>query len=300
MTAPCLQRQQDLTTAELQWVADWVRLRTIDLTDIAGSGHYSSVFSCAELLSVLYFRELRLDPGNPTWPERDRFLLGKGHAAIGVYPLLAELGYFDASVLDNYSRLGSAFGDHPDMKKVPGIDFSSGSIGHNLSVGVGMTLAARLRGSEHRTFVMLGDAELNEGQVWEAAMSAGQFGLGSLVAIVDRNQMGLDGMTESVMGIEPIGDKWRAFGWDVREVDGHDVDALVDLFDDLRTRTEDRPVCVVAKTRKGAGVTFMDLSLDWHLGYLGETDRQVAVAEIEQRMATYAIRPELIKESSHV
>src|SRR5262245_27614748 len=150
--------------AELQRRADWIRLKTLELTDLAGSGHYTSTFSCAELLAVLYDHALRLRYGDPSWPDRDRFLLGKGHVAIGVYPLLAELGFLPTDWLDSYTRLGSPLGDHPDMTKVPGIDFSSGSIGHNLSVGVGMALSARLRSNDYRVFVLLGDGELNEGQ----------------------------------------------------------------------------------------------------------------------------------------
>jgi transketolase len=277
-----LPRNRDVAVAELQRRADWIRLETIRLVEVAKSGHYSSVFSCAELLSVLYYRTLRLKPTDPAWDDRDRFLLGKGHAAIGWYPVLADLGYFPADWLDTYTRLGSPLGDHPDMTKVPGCDFSSGSIGHNLSVGVGMALSAKLRHKDYLTWVLLGDAELNEGQVWEAAMSASHYGLGNLVAVVDANGMGLDGDVADVMGIEPVAAKFEAFGWTTSEVDGHDVAAVVAAFD--AAQRSDRPHLVVARTKKGKGVRFMEVSPYWHLGYLGPADKAVAIAEIEGRI----------------
>jgi len=273
-------REPDLRTLEKR--ADWIRLETIRLVEIARSGHYSSVFSCAEMFAALYYHVLRLKPGEPNWPQRDRFLLGKGHAAIGQYPVLADLGYFPSDWLDTYTRLGSALGDHPDMNKVPGIDFSSGSIGHNLSVGVGMALAARLHASDYNTWVMLGDGELNEGQVWEAAMAAAHYKLDNLIAIVDANGMGLDGTVESVMNIEPIAEKFAAFGWSTDEIDGHNMGAVVSAFE--RAADADRPHLIIARTRKGKGVRFMEETPFWHLGYLGPEDKAIAIAEIEARM----------------
>src|SRR3954470_19358420 len=189
--APTLLRNRSPDGRDLERRADWIRLQTIRLVDIARSGHYSSVFSCAEIFAALYYSTLRLRPSQPAHPDRDRFLLGKGHAAIGLYPCLADLGFFPEEWLDSYTRLGSPLGDHPDMRKVPGIDFSSGSIGHNLSVGVGMAYAGRLSRRDYRTVVMLGDGELNEGQIWEATMAAAHFKLGNLVVIVDLNGMSL-------------------------------------------------------------------------------------------------------------
>ncbi len=248
--------------------AKFVRTETLRLIAIAGSGHYTSVFSSAELFATLYYHTLRIRPEEPAWPDRDRFLLGKGHVAVGVYPLLADLGYFEPGLLDTYTRVGSPFGDHPDMKLIPGVDFSSGSLGHNLSVAAGMALAGRMDGLDYRVHCLLGDGEMNEGQNYEAMMAAGNFELSNLVAIVDRNQMSLDGFTEEVMPIEPLADKFRAFKWEVQEVDGHDLAALVDTFDALDTRTDPRPLAIVAHTRKGYGLSFMDLSREWHLGLL--------------------------------
>jgi transketolase len=282
---PVLERGRCADAAELARRADWIRRRTIDLIDVAGTGHYASTFSCAELLAVLYYDQLRLRRGDPGWPDRDRFLLGKGHVAVGLYPCLADLDFFPADWLDGYTRLGNALGDHPDMRTVPGVDFSSGSIGHNLSVGVGMALSARLRSQDFRTFVLLGDGELHEGQVWEAAMSAPHFGLGNLVAIVDANGISLDGPVADVMGVEPMAEKWRAFGWRVAEIDGNDAAEVLSCLAELPPTTTSVPTVVIARTKKGAGVSFMELDPGWHLGYLGDEDRARAIAEIDARLS---------------
>ena len=278
-----LPRNRPVEIRALERRADWIRLETIRLVEIAKSGHYSSVFSCAEMFAALYYSALRLKPSDPHWSDRDRFLLGKGHAAIGQYPVLADLGYFPTDWLDSYTRLGSPLGDHPDMNKVPGIDFSSGSIGHNLSVGVGMALSARMRGKDYLTWVMIGDGELAEGQVWEAAMAAGHYKLSNLIGIVDANGMGLDGDTQDVMGVEPMAGKFEAFGWSVDEIDGHDLGAVLAAF--ARAQKQDRPHMIVARTKKGKGVSFMERDPYWHLGFLGPADKAAAVAEIEARIA---------------
>jgi transketolase len=257
-----------------------VRRETIRLVGIAGSGHYTSVFSSAEILGVLYSGVLRLSE-DPDWPDRDRLILSKGHVAVGLYPLLAERGYIAEEVLDSYTRLGNPLGDHPDMRRVPGVDFSSGSLGHGLSVGVGMAQAAMTLGREKvRIYVLLGDQELNEGQIWEAAQVASAFGLGNLCAIVDRNGMGLDGTTEETLPVEPIAGRFEAFGWEVEELDGHDVDALRGAFDRYRAERPERPRCLVANTVKGKGISWMEGSRTWHLGYLGPTDATAAMEEL--------------------
>ncbi|HET7052315.1 MAG TPA: transketolase [Solirubrobacterales bacterium] len=257
-----------------------VRRETIRLVGIAKSGHYTSVFSCAEILAALYSGLLRID-NDPEWPERDRLVLSKGHAAVGLYPLLAERGYLPAQWLREYTRLGSPLGDHPDMRRVPGVDFSSGSIGHGLSIGVGMALAARLSGLEEtRAWVLLGDQELNEGQVWEAAQTASHLQLGNVCAIVDRNEMGLDGMTEEVMAVDPIDEKFHAFGWRVVMVDGHNPEALLGVLGALPRQERAAPTCVIARTVKGKGLSFMELSRTWHLGYLAPADAERALEEL--------------------
>jgi transketolase len=207
--------------------------------------------------------------------------MGKGHAAVGLFPILADLGFFSTDVLNTYTRLGSPLGDHPDMTKVPGIDFSSGSIGHALSNGLGMAIGGRMAGRDFSVFVMLGDGEMQEGQVWEAALAGAHHRLGKLVAIIDRNGFQLDGSVDDVIGIEPLADKWRAFGWDVHEVDGHDAIAVRDLLATLAERPgEGVPSCVIAQTKKGRGVAYMEEEPGWHLGYLVPADAERAVAEI--------------------
>jgi transketolase len=261
--------------------ARFIRLETVRLARIAGAGHYTSSFSAAELLAALYYAQLRVRPNDPQWPDRDRFVLSKGHAAIGLYPVLADLGYFSPNELDSYSRLGSSFGDHPDMRKVRGVDFSSGSLGHGLSVSVGMALAARIGKRRYRTYCMVGDGELGEGQIWEAAMSAGHFRLGSLVCIVDRNQLSIDGPTEQVMAVEPLTDKFEAFGWQATRIDGHDIDAILDAFAALHDDPDGPPQVIVADTVKGRGVARMELNVDWHVGNLAGDDYDAVVAELE-------------------
>ena len=266
--------------ARLRERARFIRTETVRLIAIAKSGHYTSVFSAAEILSTLYYHVMRLSD-DPKWPDRDRLILSKGHVAVGVYPILADKGYFPREWLDNYARLGSPLGDHPDMRKVPGIDFSSGSLGHGLSIGVGMALGLRLRRSPGRVFVLLGDGELNEGQNWEAAQSGAHYRLGNLIGIVDRNGMGLDGRTEETMGIEPLADKWRAFNWQLHECDGHSLEELVRTFEAIPA-DGDRPHMVIAHTIKGKGVKYMEESRLWHLGHLAGADAEATIQEIMQ------------------
>ncbi|SMF16882.1 transketolase [Tistlia consotensis] len=273
--------------------AKFIRLETVRLSRIAGAGHYSSTFSAAELLAALYYAQLRIDPAQPGWPDRDRFVLSKGHAAIGLYPVLADLGYFDKGLLDNYTRFGSPFGDHPDMKKVPGIDFSSGSLGHGLSIALGMALGARVQQRSFRVYCMLGDGELHEGQVWEAAMAAAHYRLQGLVAIVDRNRLCIDGTTEEVMQVEPIEKRFESFGWQVTRIDGHDVEAILSAFDALPPVGEGAPRMIVADTIKGRGVKRMELSLNWHVGNLVGSDYDEVVAELEAGLQPLA--PELVR-----
>jgi len=270
------------TGSSIERLADrarFIRLETVRLARIAGAGHYGGTFSCAELVAALYYSQMRIDPSNPDWPDRDRFVLSKGHAAIGLYPVLADLGYFDPAELDSYTRLGSPYADHPDMRKVRGVDFSSGSLGHGLSIGVGMALGARLSRRDFRTYVMVGDGELAEGQIWEAIMAASHFHLGNLVCIVDRNQLCIDGPTEEIMAVEPLSDRLRSFGWNVQRIDGHDLAAILKSFERL-TEEPDKPHAIIADTIKGKGVARMELDLEWHVGNLGPVDYEEVVAEL--------------------
>lgn len=271
--------------------AKFIRTETVRLSRIAGAGHYSSTFSCAELLSVLYYDQMRIEPSQPEWPDRDRFVMSKGHAAIGLYPVLADLGFYDPSELDTYTRLGSKYGDHPDMKKVKGLDFSSGSLGHGLSIGLGLALAARMTQRDYMTYVLLGDGELSEGQIWEAANAAGHFGLQHLVAIVDRNGLSIDGHTEEVMSVEPLHDRFAAFGWDVQRIDGHDLTAIRSAFGALKRGGHGKPQVIIADTVKGRGVARMEMSLDWHVGNLVGDDYDDVMAELDAGLKPFVAEP---------
>jgi len=273
------------TLAQLREKAQFVRLETIRLIEIAKTGHYTSVFSAAEIFAALYYDVMALRAGNPQWKDRDRFTMGKGHAAVGLFPILADYGFIDRETLDGYTRLGSPLGDHPDMTKVPGIDFSSGSIGHALSNGAGMAKAAQMAGSPFKVFTLLGDGEMQEGQVWEAALFAAHHRLSNLIAIVDRNGYQLDGKVDDVIGIESLAEKWRAFGWETHEVDGHDLTALVPLLRRVKADpVRSKPVCIIAKTVKGKGVSYMETEPGWHLGYLAPDDAQRASEEIKSKV----------------
>jgi len=272
--------EREQLLARLADRARFVRLETVRLAEIPGAGHYTGTFSAAEIFAALYYGQLRYRPGEPDWPDRDRMVLSKGHAAIGLYPVLADVGFFDPGLLADYTRLGSAFGDHPDMRKIPGVDFSSGSLGHGLSVSTGMALAGRVTGRDYRVYCVTGDGELAEGQVWEAVMAAGHYRLGSLVAIVDRNQLSIDGATEDLMGIEPLADKFASFRWRVRRIDGHDLDALLDAFDALDPPGDGPPQVIIADTVKGRGVRRMEGDIGWHVGRLVGADYDDVIAEL--------------------
>ena len=262
--------------------AKMVRLETVRLSRIAGAGHYSSTFSAAEMLVALYYDFLEIDPSNPDWVERDRFILSKGHAAIGLYPILADLGFFETSLLDDYTRLGSAFGDHPDMKKISGIDFSSGSLGHGLSIAVGIALGARVLNRNYRVCFMMGDGELHEGQIWEATMAAGHFQLNNIIGIIDRNQLCIDGSTEQIMTLEPLEKRFDSFGWEVFRINGHNFTDILTTLNQCKTGSKEKPKMIISDTVKGRGIKMMEGSLDWHVGNLVGTDYDSVISELER------------------
>jgi transketolase len=253
----------DSVVAELAEMARRIRLDVLEMVYRAQSGHLGGSLSCADILACLYFRHLQVDPVNPCWPERDRFLLSKGHAAPALYAALARREFFPPAELESLRCLNSRLQGHPDCKKTPGVDMGAGPLGHGVSVGVGMALAARLDHLTYRTCVLLGDGELQAGVIWEGVMAAAKFGLDNLVAIVDANDVQLDGPVHAVMPVEPLADKWRAFGWHVIETDGHNVRALLDALD-LATRLRGRPTAIIARTTKGKGVSFMENRSAWH------------------------------------
>jgi transketolase len=259
-----------------------IRKKIIDLTVVAGGGHIGGALSMTDVVVALYYHVLRYDARNPRWPERDRFILSKGHGALCVCPVLADVGFYPEERMANFNGLDSPFGMHPDMNKIPGIEMSTGSLGHGLSIAVGAAIAGRLDQANWRVYCLLGDGELDEGMVWEAAMSAAHFKLGNLVAIVDRNGLSLDGPTEEIMGLEPLADKWRAFGWNVMEIDGHNMREIVEAFAALPPVTSPRPTCVIAKTVKGKGVSFMEGKAEWHYGGLDDERAAEVCAELER------------------
>jgi transketolase len=274
----------DGLVAELERKSVEMRLATLGEVEVAGSGHYGPAFSAMEILVSLYYGFLRVRPDEPGWPDRDRFILSKGHACSALYPILADLGFFPAAELETFTRLGSLLGDHPDMKKVPGIDFSSGSLGHGLSVGCGMADGVQIQGSDARVVVLLGDGELNEGQVWEAVAYAGQRRLANLLAIVDVNKVSVDGFTSDLMDFEPIDGRFAAFGWHAERLDGHDHAALIAAYQRFVRRQDngpdERPTVLVADTVAGRGVPFIEGMAEWHVGYLGGIDRERAIRSI--------------------
>ena len=246
----------------------------------AGSGHTGGSLSSAEIVSLLYWREMRIDPQDPTWEDRDRLVLSKGHCAPIVYAALARRGYFPVEVLSTFRRTGSVLQGHPDFRKTVGLDMTSGSLGQGLAVGLGMALAAHATRSDYRVYVLMSDGEMQEGMVWEAAMAAHHFGASNLTVLVDRNRLQVDGFVEQVMGVEPLADKWRAFGWNVLDVDGHDVAALMDAFDRRRSDLADAPTALICQTVKGKGVSFMENVMEWHGGTLSAEQYDQAIREL--------------------
>ena len=251
--------------AELQDIAKRVRREIIEMTGAAKSGHPGGSLSAVELVVELYFDFMKIDPRNPTWSDRDRFILSKGHAAPVLYAVMAEAGYAETplAALNTLRKLGSVYQGHPDVRFIHALEASTGSLGEGLSLAVGMGLAARLDKRHSRTYVMLGDGEIQEGQVWEAAMSAAFHKLDNIVAIVDYNRIQLDGFVKDIMELEPLADKWRAFGFHTIEIDGHDLVAVRKAFEEAEA-TKGKPTCVIAHTIKGKGVSFMENNPKFH------------------------------------
>jgi transketolase len=249
---------------ELYRRAREIRCDLVRMLSAAGSGHSGGSLSAVEIVTALYWHVLRIRPEEPSWPDRDRFVLSKGHAAPVLYAALAERGYFPKEDLLTLRKLGSCLQGHPDLRKVPGVEASTGSLGQGLSVALGIALATRLDRRPCRVYALLGDGECEEGQVWEAAMAAAHYRAGHLTAIIDNNGLQIDGPVTRVLSPEPLSDKWRAFGWEVAEVPGHDLDALLEAFDWAAAVNGEKPKLIIAHTIKGKGVSFMENQADWH------------------------------------
>lgn len=245
------------------------------------SGHIGGAFSIAEILTALYFHQLRLDPENPGWEDRDRLVFSKGHACAMLYTVLAHRGYFPVDELITFRALNTRLQGHPEPAKTPGVEVAAGPLGHGVAIGAGMALAARMVGSRRKTYVVLGDGELNSGVIWEGLLLGAKFGLDNLTVIVDYNGVQQTGTTKDVMPTEPISDKWAAFNWHVIEIHGHNMAAILDALD-LADEIHGRPVVIIARTTKGKGVSFMEHLPQWHGGIPNEQQFEQALVELQK------------------
>jgi transketolase len=266
--------------AEMEAVAKRLRRHIVTMTGKAGSGHPGGSLSAVEILITLYFKVLRHKPQAPRWPDRDRFILSKGHAAPALYSVLAECGYFPMEWLLTLRQMDSCLQGHTDCNLTPGVEMSAGALGQGLSFSIGVALAGRLNRRDYRTYVLLGDGECDEGQVWEAAMASAHFKVDNLVAIVDNNGQQIGGWNRDVMNLEPFPAKWQAFGWHVIEVDGHSIPQLSQAFDRAK-RIKGQPTVVIAHTIKGKGVSFMENNPDFHGKAPTAEEVRLALKELE-------------------
>jgi len=266
--------------AELQGIAKKLRRHVIVMTATAGSGHPGGSLSAADIIAALYFKVMRHDPKNPNWQDRDRFVLSKGHAAPVLYAALAECGYFPVEELLTLRKLDSRLQGHTDRTLTPGVEMSAGALGQGLSFGIGIALAGKLDSRDYHVYVLLGDGECDEGQVWEAAMSAAHFKVDNLTAIVDRNRQQLDGYCCDIMNSEPLSDKWRAFGWHVIEIDGHNLNQILNALAKAK-EIKGKPTAIIAHTIKGKGVSFMEYNIDFHGKAPTPEEAERALKELE-------------------
>lgn len=248
------------------------------------SGHPGGSLSCADILTVLYFKEMRVDPKNPKWEDRDRFVLSKGHCSPALYAALAERGFFPKEELVKFRKIDSFLEGHPSMKYVPGVDMSTGSLGQGISTAVGMAIAGKLDKKDYNVFAILGDGEIQEGQVWEAFMSAAHYKLDNLIAFLDHNGLQIDGKISDVMSPEPVDEKIKAFGWHVIVIDGHDFEQIINAIDEAK-KTKGKPTMIIAETVKGKGVSFMENQAGWHGSAPNKEQRDIAIAELDAVLA---------------
>lgn len=265
---------------ELEKKARIIRTEIIRMLAEAGSGHPGGSLSAVEIVTALYFHVMRLRPEEPEWPDRDRFILSKGHAAPLLYAVLAERGFFQKEELLTLRMLGSRLQGHPAYGKLPGVEASTGSLGQGLSIGLGIALAGKIDRRDYRVYVLLGDGESEEGQIWEAAMAAAHYRVDNLTAVLDYNGLQIDGPIADVLSPLPFSEKWRSFGWEVREVDGHSFGELLEAFEWAK-RVTGRPSIIIARTVKGKGVSFMENAIDWHGKAPSKEQAEKAIAEIQ-------------------
>jgi transketolase len=268
------------SVAEMEAMAKRLRRHIVTMIGKAGSGHPGGSLSAVEILTTLYFKIMRHKPLDPQWPDRDRFILSKGHAAPVLYATLAECGYFPVAELLTLRQMDSRLQGHPDRTITPGVEMSSGSLGQGLSFGLGIALAGRVDGKDYRVYVLLGDGECNEGQVWEAAMATAHYGVDNLTAIVDNNGQQIDGWNCDVMSLDPFAAKWQAFGWKVIEVDGHSIPQLIAAIKEAQ-KVRGQPAVIIAHTVKGKGVSFMENNPDFHGTAPNTMEVEMALKELE-------------------
>jgi transketolase len=273
--------QKPMSLDELKKMAGTIRCDIIEMTCTAAAGHPGGSLSVTDIVTALYFRVMRIDPANPQWPDRDRFILSKGHACPAWYSALAERGYFDKKHLSTLRKLGSLLQGHPDMHKCPGIDMSTGSLGQGISAGLGMALAGRLKKKDYHVWVVVGDGECQEGSVWEAAMAAPKWKLDNFTIIIDRNHLQNDFCVEDVMPVEPLADKLRAFNWYVETIDGNSMEQVVAALEAASER-KGVPTAILAETIKGKGVSFMENVADWHGKAPCASEADQALSEIRR------------------
>lgn len=278
MSLPALSQDE---RRRLRAAARRVRERILDIVYLAGSGHVGAALSQTDILVALYHRAMRVDPKQPAWPERDRFVLSKGHGGLGLLAVLVDLGFLDEAELGQFGKSGARLGMHMDRTKVPGIEVSTGSLGHGLGQAVGMAIGARMQKLSWRTLCLLSDGEMYEGSTWEAAIAGAAHKLERLVAVIDRNRMTMDGATEEVVPLEPLAAKWEAFGWRAIGCDGHDFDDLCGALEKAMEGGAGRPTVVIAETVKGKGVDFMEGASKWHYGALDSSDYERARASVD-------------------
>ena len=265
--------------SRLEEIARRLRVDSLRLIHRRGAGHPGGALSAAEIMAVLYFHTLRIDPSRPDWPERDRFILSKGHASAVLYSALSRRGYFEFSELDHWGEVDCPHQGHPDRLKTPGVDMTSGILGHGVAIGVGLALAARMKKSSYRTYVLVGDGECQAGIIWEGAVTAAKYHLANLTVVVDANGVQLDGPVAEIMPIEPLGDKWRACGWRVAKVNGHSICEVADGLE-LAGEVRGRPTVLIARTTKGKGVSFMEGQSYWHGNVPDSQQLKQALAEL--------------------
>lgn len=265
--------------SDLEEIACKLRVESLKLIHRRGAGHPGGALSAAEIMAVLYFHILKIDPSNPAWEDRDRFILSKGHASALLYSALTRRGFFAASELENWGEVDCPHQGHPDRIKTPGVDMTSGILGHGVAIGAGLALAARKKGLRYRTYVLLGDGECQAGVVWEGAMTAAKFHLANLTVIVDNNDVQLDGPVHDIMPMEPLSAKWSACGWYVIDVNGHSVQQLVEVME-LACEIHDRPTVIIAHTTKGKGVSFMENQSYWHGNVPNKEQLALALTEL--------------------